>query len=142
MLCLLQVLVITWLSSCRWDLCLSVLDDFGKCRIVGSSPQAMGAKSNLAEHVSLDYCCTAFWLYHSSCCADNSHCLGSEWVIESVQGTVNWSELGFSESLRGKGITELNPLAVRARAHTCGEEINAFPSSSLKTKTFLLLALK
>lgn len=99
-------------------------------------------KSNLAEHVSLDYCCTAFWLYQSSCCADNSHCHGSEWVIELVQATVNWNEHGFSESLRGKGVTELNLPAVRARAHTCGEEINMFPSSSLKTKAFLLLALK
>lgn len=98
--------------------------------------------SNLAEHVSLDYCCTAFWLYQSSCCADNSCCLWSEWVSELVQDTVNWSELGFSESLRGKGITELNLPAVRARAHTCEEEINMFPSSSFKTKTFLFLALK
>lgn len=102
----------------------------------------MRAKSNLAEHVSLDYCCTAFWLYQSSWCADNSHHLGSEWVIESVQATVNWSELGFSESLRGKGITELNLPAARAHAHTCGEEINMFRSSSLKTKTFLFLSLK
>lgn len=122
--------------------CFSVLDDFGKWRIVASSPWAMGAKSNLVEHVSLDYCCTAFSLYQSRCCPDNRRCLGSEWVIESVQAPVNWSELGFSERVRGKGITELNLPAVRARAHTCGEEINMFPSSSLKTKTFLLQALK
>lgn len=122
--------------------CFSVLDDLGKCRIVASSPRAMGTKSNLVEHISLDYCCTAFLLYQSSCCADNGRCLGSEWVIELVQVPVNWSEPGFSESLRGKGITEVNLPAVRAHPHTCGEEINIFPSSSLKTKAFLLQALK
>lgn len=80
-----------YVKQLQVDLCFSVLDDFGKCRIEASSPRAMRAKSNLAEHVSLDYCCAAFWLYQSSWCADNSHHLGSEWVIESVQATVNWS---------------------------------------------------